>query len=189
MLLTFQGWQPTRHLEDPLHKDLSAVTRIGSSLFVACDEAASVERLQSVGPSSFAEHRHYPLSDFVDLPAGPDGEMDIEGLCATDGYLWIIGSHALKRSKPKRDENTADKALERLEDVDREPNRYFLGRLPLVEVQAGLFEPVRVDGTRQASCVKFGKRRSKLPTGCDMTPTSRSSRASHRRRMGSTLRG
>jgi len=160
--LVFSDWRPLRHVEDPLHKDLSAVARLGDSLFLACDETASVERLRRMKDGSFGEHRHFALDGLVDLPAGADGEMDIEGLCATDGFLWIVGSHALKRSKPKRDEGDADDALRRMEQVEREPNRHFLGRLPLVEEAPGLFRPIRSDGERRAAWVRFDKRSSAL---------------------------
>jgi hypothetical protein len=50
------------------------------------------------------EHRHFALDGLVDLPVGAEGEMDIEWLCALDGILWLVGSHSLKRGKPKRDE-------------------------------------------------------------------------------------
>ena len=160
--LCFKDWQPQRHLEDPLHKDLSAVALVGRTLFVACDETASIERLQRLGDGSFGAHRHFALEDYVKLPAGGEGEMDIEGLCAIDGYLWIVGSHSLKRSKPKRDEASCEAALERMEAVEREPNRYFLGRVPIREAEAGLFELAREDGDRKATWFKFGKHRSRL---------------------------
>ncbi|WP_457094439.1 DUF3616 domain-containing protein [Microvirga sp. P5_D2] len=158
----FSDWRPLKHLKDPLHKDLSAVARVGDSLFLACDETASVERLRRMTDGHFGEHRHFTLDGLVDLPAGADGEMDIEGLCATDGFLWIVGSHALKRSKPERDESDADDALRRMEQVDREPNRHFLGRIPLVEEAPGLFRPIAATGKRKAAWTKFGKRNSAL---------------------------
>jgi hypothetical protein len=139
--LAFSDWRPLRHVQDPLHKDLSAVARVGDSLFLACDETASVERLRHMKDGRFGEHRHVGLDGLVDLPDGAEGEMDIEGLCVLDGFLWVVGSHALKRSKPKRDESDADDALRRMEQVDREPNRHFLGRIPLVEEAPGLFMP------------------------------------------------
>jgi hypothetical protein len=160
--LAFSDWRPLRHVEDPFHKDLSAVARIGDSLFLACDETASVERLRRVNDGRFGDHRHFALDGLVDLPAGADGEMDIEGLCAVDGFLWIVGSHALKRSKPKREESNGDDALARMERVDREPNRHFLGRIPLVEEAPGLFMPARSDGGRRAAWAKLGKRNSAL---------------------------
>ncbi len=160
--LTFSNWQPIRHLEDPLHKDLSAVTRIGDCLFLACDETASVERLRRLDDGSFGGHQQFVLDALVDLPAGADGEMDIEGLCADDGFLWIVGSHSRKRCKPKRDENDHTEALQKMEGTEREPNRYFLGRIPLVEEVPGLFSPARSDGKRQAAWLKLGRRRSAL---------------------------
>ncbi|QRM27733.1 DUF3616 domain-containing protein [Microvirga sp. VF16] len=160
--LAFSDWRPLQHLKDPLHKDLSAVARVGNSLFLACDETASVERLRRIKDGRFGEHRHFALDGLIDLPAGAEGEMDIEGLCVVDGFLWIVGSHALKRSKPKRDESDADDALRRMEQVNREPNRHFLGRIPLVEEAPGLFMPTRSNGKRQAAWIKFDKRSSAL---------------------------
>lgn len=89
--LTFSDWRPLRHVEDPLHKDLSAVARVGDSLFLACDETASIERLRRLEDGSFGDHRHYTLNDFVDLPAGAEGEMDIEGLCVEGSFFgsWV----------------------------------------------------------------------------------------------------
>jgi hypothetical protein len=158
--LVFSDWRPLRHVEDPLHKDLSAVARVGSSLFLACDETASIERLQRIADGRFGSHRHICLDEFVSLPGGPEGEMDIEGLCEEGGYLWIVGSHSLKRSKPKQGDSKG--ALKRMEKSDREPNRYFLGRIPLVEEERGLFALRRSDGERHAAWVKFGRKRGKL---------------------------
>ena len=160
--LVFSDWRPLRHVEDPLHKDLSAVARIGDCLFLACDETASVERLARRPDGSYDSHSHFCLDEFIDLPAGADGEMDIEGLCADGGYLWIVGSHSLKRSKPKRDEKDAGKALERMEAIEREPNRYFIGRVPLKQEAPGLFAPVACDGERTAAWAKCGRRTSAL---------------------------
>ena len=82
--LGFSDWRPLRHVDDPLHKELSAVARVGDSLFLACDETASVERLRRIGNGRFGENRHFALDWLVDLPAGADGEMDVESLCAVD---------------------------------------------------------------------------------------------------------
>jgi hypothetical protein len=102
------------------------------------------------------------LDTLVDLPAGADGEMDIEGLCAADGFLWVVGSHSLKRSKPNRDENDRDDALRRMEEVEREPNRSVLARIPLVEEAPGRFALVPAEGERRAAWLKLGKRHSAL---------------------------
>ena len=111
---------------------------------------------------TFGDHQHFPLDAFVDLPGGAEGEMDIEGLCAEGGFLWIVGSHSLKRSKPNRAESDADDALKRMESIEREPNRYFLGRIPLIEERLGLLMPTRSDGERHASWIRFSKKRSAL---------------------------
>src|SRR5918997_7098496 len=63
--LTFSDWKPLSHVEDPLHKDLSAVARVGDSLFLACDETASVERLRRLENGRFGDHRHFALDEFV----------------------------------------------------------------------------------------------------------------------------
>lgn len=49
-----------------------------------------------------------------------------------------------------------------MERVDREPNRHFLGRIPLVEAAPDFFVPTRSDGERQAAWAKFGKRTGAL---------------------------
>lgn len=159
--LTFSDWTP-QHTEDPLHKDLSAIARVGDCLFLACDETASVERLRRLSDGSFGDHQQFSLDALVDLPAGADGEMDIEGLCAADGLLWIVGSHSGKRSKPQQDENDRAQALQTMEEIEREPNRSFLGRIPLIEEAPGLFTPAHSNGERQAAWLKLGKKRGAL---------------------------
>lgn len=54
---------------------------------------------------SIGAHRSYPLSRFFDLPAGDEGEADIEGLHvdAAGDWLWITGSHSRKRKRPRPD--------------------------------------------------------------------------------------
>jgi hypothetical protein len=115
-----------------LRGDLSACEITGSCLWLACDETTTVERLVTHDGSRFAGHRAFDLSCVFHLPSGGDEEIDIEGLAFDGGCLWITGSHSLKRKKPKRHESDTTAALERLTQVEREANRYFLGRLPLV---------------------------------------------------------
>nr|WP_062335012.1 DUF3616 domain-containing protein [Herbidospora sakaeratensis] len=131
-----------------IHHDLSAVRQDGRCLWVAGDEWAGVERL-TWRDGAFQDHRTFRLAEFVDLPAGPDDEADIEGLARADGWLWAVGSHSLKRKRVKPGQN-GDKARKRLATVVREENRFTLVRLPLVE-RDGLPEPVRADGARRAA--------------------------------------
>ncbi|WP_246266920.1 DUF3616 domain-containing protein [Nonomuraea typhae] len=110
------------------HTNLSAVRHDATGLWLAGDETATIEHLAWTGERYDAQ-RTFRLADYVDLPAGPDDEADIEGLARTDGQLWLVGSHSLKRRKPKSKD--PEKAVKRLASVIREENRFILVRLPL----------------------------------------------------------
>ena len=70
------------------------------------------------------------------MPPPPDPadleEADVEGLVYEDGYLWLVGSHSLKRKKPKLKDG-AKKAQKQLAQVSSDGNRYLLARIPVVE--------------------------------------------------------
>lgn len=136
----------------PVHRDLSAVVREGDTMFVACDEGSALERLLRDG-DGFGRHSHIPLDDLLDLPAGPEGETDIEGLAIDDGWLWVVGSQSIKRDKVK-DGDSGAASLAELEDTDWEENRQLLARLPLVDRDGGLW-PVAEDGDRRAAHLHF----------------------------------
>ncbi|WAJ29659.1 DUF3616 domain-containing protein [Antarcticirhabdus aurantiaca] len=124
--------------------DISCVTLAGRTIFCSCDEAATVERLVLDEAGRVAgDHARFHLGEIFDLPGGPHGEMDIEGLAVADGYLWICGSQALKRRKLKSD--AAEAGLDPLGAVRWDENRAFLGRVPLRDLGDGLFEPVALD--------------------------------------------
>ena len=136
--------------------NLSVVGQSGRCLWVASDEGVSLERLTTDDFERFRAHRRYPLSQFFDLPAGEDGEADVEGLHVDGDWLWITGSHSLKRKRPRPDDGP-EETLERLGRIETEPNRYLLGRIPLVQSsEHDVFEPKRVtaDG-RAAGCLAF----------------------------------
>ncbi|MFF4617703.1 DUF3616 domain-containing protein [Nonomuraea jabiensis] len=116
------------------HMNLSAIRQGSAGLWVAGDETATFEHLTWLG-DHFGDQRTYPLADYVDLPAGPEDEADIEGLARANGYLWLVGSHSLKRRKVKSKD--PDKAADRLATVVREENRYILTRLPLHDETPG----------------------------------------------------
>ncbi|HMQ33900.1 MAG TPA: DUF3616 domain-containing protein, partial [Chloroflexaceae bacterium] len=115
---------------DDLRGDLSAaaITPDGS-LWVASDELHSVERLSQVAPYVFDAHRPFPLGTFVPLP-DPEGEVDIEGMDYHDSYIWLVGSHSLKRKKVKGKQTAKD--IGRLATVKPEPNRFLLARILVV---------------------------------------------------------
>ncbi|MFG6196811.1 DUF3616 domain-containing protein [Nonomuraea sp. JJY05] len=110
------------------HTNLSAIRQGSAGLWVAGDETATFEHLTWTG-DHFGAQRTFPLADYVDLPAGPEDEADIEGLARANGYLWLVGSHSLKRRKVKSKD--PEKAADRLATVVREENRFILTRLPL----------------------------------------------------------
>ena len=57
--------------------------------------------------------------------------MDIEGFAVDSSWLWVVGSHSLKREKPDPLGQDRDESLAELTGIDRDPNRYFLGRVPM----------------------------------------------------------
>src|SRR5688572_12433645 len=125
--------------EEPLVDSLSAVVVLRDYLWVASDEATSVERLSSADGITFNTHKSFPLKDLIDLPAQDtdfDQEIDIEGLDHNDSYLWLVGSHSIKRKKVEK-EGTTEKRIKRLAKTEFEGNRFMLARIPLVETQAG----------------------------------------------------
>jgi hypothetical protein len=141
-----------------LRDGLSAVVQVGATLWVANDEALSLERLSFLGREGgdyrYGAHAQFPLADVLKLPVPPEAgekpeEADLEGLDFDDGYLWLAGSHSLKRGNPDPDD-PLDKNLERLAKRSRDGNRYLLARVPLVE-RDGAPVPVEQDGKRTAA--------------------------------------
>ncbi len=160
--LTFKDEASFARVSDPIHEDLSAAARAGDCLFLSCDETAGVERLTPLPDGGWGNHVHFNLGHLFDLPDGPTGEMDIEGLAVDDGWLWIVGSHSLKRDRPKREGRAAGDALARMRDIDRDPNRYFLGRVPLGPDATGALAPrAHVDG-KSAQAIRLKKKKSTL---------------------------
>lgn len=130
-----------------LPHDLSAVARIGKTLWLASDEGAHLDRLVETAPGQYGQRKQLPLEQIFATDGEerndardtlkPDAEMDLEGL-AIDGQdggpwsLWMVGSHATTRKDPMPDTMSRTKALKRLTKTDRPSNRFFLGRVPLV---------------------------------------------------------
>lgn len=126
-----------------LRDGLSSVLQIGNTLWVTNDETVSLERLTHQGRNAdgvdqYGDHIQFALNDYLRLPVPPPTdpkeieEADLEGLDYRDGYLWMVGSHSLKRKKPK-EENSAEENFQRLEKVSSDGNRFLLARIPLVE--------------------------------------------------------
>lgn len=137
LVLSFRSADELDGVDKPLVRDLSAVASVGRTLFCASDETATVERLiLEPGSGNFGRHRSVAVGGYFELPEGPDGEMDIEGLAVADGQLWITGSQGLKRKKLKH--NAED--FHALDDIRWDANRGFLGRIPLADRGDGVFD-------------------------------------------------
>jgi hypothetical protein len=141
---------------EPLRGNLSVVKQSGRCLWVASDETDTIERLTTRDWRTFGRHTTYKLTDFFDLPV--EGEVDIEGLSVDGDYLWICGSHSLKRKKPNPDEHGVEEALDRLTKVECEPNRYLLGRIPLVrDEEDGTYALCRSGASRNGETLTAGR--------------------------------
>ncbi|OYT91121.1 MAG: hypothetical protein CFE43_14870 [Burkholderiales bacterium PBB3] len=125
--------------ESLVQTNLSGAAFTGDWLWVAGDEACGIDRLRRLEPLGketlrFGEVRDFPLADLLDLPGAADEEADLEGMAAADGFLWVVGSHGLKRKNIKPDRDHADNA-KRLAKVALDGNRRLLACLP-IEVNA-----------------------------------------------------
>lgn len=115
--------------------NLSGAAFSGEYLWVAGDEACGIDRLRRLDPSGteqlrFGDGLSFPLSELLDLPGAADDEADLEGMAVADGYLWVVGSHGLKRKNAKDDRDNAENA-KRLAKVTLDSNRRLLACLPI----------------------------------------------------------
>lgn len=154
--------------EDHPAQDLSALAFADGALWTAADELAVLERFARQDDGGFGDLRRFAMRDYLaDLPdPDPDAEMDIEGVDVDGDWLWVVGSHSLRRLRPDPDrESDPAELIERLGRVDRQDNRYTLARLPLVKDDAGLPAPVRAtdeDPPRRAAHLPFTHRGNRL---------------------------
>ncbi|MBW4546778.1 MAG: DUF3616 domain-containing protein [Symplocastrum torsivum CPER-KK1] len=157
----------------PLHEDLSAALLTPDKhLWVGSDETTTLERLTFDDDTyTFTNHQHIDLGQFIELPAGKDEEIDIEGLAYADYYLWVVGSHSWKRKKPKEDKKE-QKNVERLATVASEKNRYLLARIPLVngELFKSCPHPENPNEQLTAANLKFTERGNLLMDALDSDP-------------------
>jgi hypothetical protein len=141
---------------------LSAVALHGQDLWLACDEGCRLERLtQASSELTFSSHRSFPLAEFLELPAvqkegKPEEEADVEGMDIDDEWLWLVGSHSVKRKNPKQGDSQSEIG-EKLRKVSRDGNRHLLARIPL---EGAL--PTRTAGARQAGGIDTSPESSAL---------------------------
>lgn len=122
------------------HVNLSAVRSDGDCLWIAGDETATVERLTALGPgcqAGYGRHIVFRLADVIELPGGPDDEVDVEGLGREGPYLWAVGSHSSRRKRIK-DRHDDAKSVRRLARVSDEPSRHVVARLAVADDPDGL---------------------------------------------------
>ena len=122
---------------DLLVGQLSTVTRVDDHLWLASDESNTLDRLSALRPGTYGRHRPFRIAELLDLPGEPDDEIDVEGLDHDGGYLWLVGSHGLKRRKADASKKPA-RQIERLADVRSDGNRCLLARVPVAEGQFGM---------------------------------------------------
>lgn len=145
-------------------ESLSAALFAKGHLWVASDEATSVERLSTFDNLTFNRHRSFPLSDLVRLPALDtdfDQEVDIEGMDFHGDFLWVVGSHSIKRKNIKKGKNgsanNGPNQIKRLAKVERAGNRYLLARIPMVSnAQTGAVELSASAGNKQSAQLPGG---------------------------------
>jgi hypothetical protein len=127
-----------------LAESLSAMVKIGDSIFAGGDEGVRLARLEERdGGKRYEQEQMIDLSKWFDLPQPPPEdpskkvkEIDLEGMdlgMDVDGKraaLWLIGSHSQKRGKAEPGKTVADN-LEKLGKVEPDDNRQLIGYLPL----------------------------------------------------------
>jgi hypothetical protein len=146
-----------------LRDGLSVVVQIGNTLWVTNDETISLERLtrQKGGDDAllYGDHTQFALNDYLQLPVAPlpdpeeIQEADVEGLAydSANGYLWLVGSHSLKREKTDEHESIEEN-VKRLAKVSSDGNRFLLARIPLAEVNGTYTlekEIIELDGKKR----------------------------------------
>jgi hypothetical protein len=150
------------YASEDLHGELSAVTITpDGSLWVGSDEFQTIERLRPIEPHIYGDHKAFHIGELTQL-FSDDGEIDIEGLDFHDGYLWITGSHSVKRKKPK--DKKTPKALDRLATIKLELNRYTLVRIPIVggEPLREYTAPDQPDRILRAGTLRLGDQENEL---------------------------
>ena len=149
-----------------LRDGLSVALQIGNTLWVANDESVSLERLTLIKKGSkhkYGLHKQFSLVDYLKLPVPTPKdpadleEVDIEGLAYEGGYLWLVGSHSLKRTNPTL-EDGFKQAHKQLTKISADGNRYLLARIPLVEVDGSysLIKEVTQNGKKLTAAQLHG---------------------------------
>lgn len=169
VLLRFTGADaPDASQEDLPQEDLSAVAVTEDAVWLGGDEGVAIERLVRTPDGAFGQRQRFALGALLDLPGGAEEEVDVEGLDAEDGWLWVVGSHARARRRADPTDGDAAAQLARLATVRAGANRHLLARVPLVRDADGhpalaAHVPAAGDApARRAARLRGGRRRNAL---------------------------
>lgn len=156
-----------------MRHDLSAACFVNQTLWLGSDETTHLEAL-TLTEFEGRDHRSLVVTDFLPLPDGKTSEIDIEGITYAEPYLWLVGSHSLKRKQHRPDCSNAEN-LKRLDTVVMEKNRYLLGRIPLVDGQLcrSCLDPGHPSRTLTAAALKWKKQGNQLTQALGRDPQFR----------------
>ena len=121
-------------LADP--EELSGITLWRNLLVICPDEGDEFNVLRAVGP-------RYEVAGKVGLLSDSDKEIDMEGAASDLNYVYIVGSHSIRRTILDED-GTYEKNRKRLTRVRPHTESYSLYRVKLCD-DGRLLEKDRVD--------------------------------------------
>lgn len=104
--------------------DLSGVVKVGNYLLLGNDEG---HRLLVCQPGDRSDT--WTVAHSLELSAARD-ETDIEALTYADGFVYVIGSHSLRRRSLRREALTVKQNRKRFSRVDLQKARNHLYRIP-----------------------------------------------------------
>jgi hypothetical protein len=115
-------------------EDLSAIGRVGPYLVIGGDEAVGPDKnLNIIQFLSKQEDGQYVVGEDILLPdvdKNDGGELDIEGIAVDGNFIYVIGSHSVKRNKTssnksyKKNRKTFNQGK-----IEEEPSRDWLHRI------------------------------------------------------------
>ncbi|WP_224997402.1 DUF3616 domain-containing protein [Cesiribacter sp. SM1] len=167
VLIDLTGAMGDHLIDKDLRNGLSAATRSGNYLWVAGDEQISIQRLEKT-EEGWGNCTTFHLGDYIELVSQID-EADVEGMDFDGRYLWITGSHSLKRCNISKKTDDPEKAVRKLTKVSMDPNRVLLLRIPCQPNEKGEYvlskscpDPEDPTKTLTAAKLKHGKKKSQL---------------------------
>jgi len=130
---------PVRLDIDQRIDDLSGVVKVGDYLVLGNDEGH-----QLLVCKAGDDANSWAAVERIELSSAKD-ETDIEALTYHDGFLYVIGSHSLRRRSLKPAILTAKKNRKRFARVEAQKSRNRLYRIPFDKNSGKLGQPESVD--------------------------------------------